>query len=173
MDLKKIIEDRYSVRQFTDEVIDNSIVEKIIDLARKAPSAKNKQPYRVYLINDPFVIEELRKTIKSIGDCKNLLLITSIPNEAWINKRRNDYNIVDIDVGIFSTYIMLSAWNYGIGSCMIGMFDDKDVRKIVDLKVDEVPALFLALGYISPSSKPSEQYHYYRKSVNDILITKN
>jgi nitroreductase len=91
--------------------------------------------------------------------------------EGWINVRRNNYNISEVDTTIFITYIMLACENYGLGTCLVGMFDDKDVRKVIDIKDDEEPVLFLAIGYPSDEAKPSN-YHFTRKQINDLITYK-
>ncbi len=67
---------------------------------------------------------------------------------------------------------MLAAWNRGIGSCIVGMFDDKDLSKYIKLDNNEEFSLLIVLGYISKNSSPSEKYHYSRKRINDLLVIK-
>lgn len=169
MDFEKIIKQRYSVRDFKDEFISSKDINYIFEYARLAPSAKNAQPYKAYLIQNSDIISNLKETTKSLYNAKNVLVITGLKNEAWINKRRGNLSICDIDVGIFASYIMLAAWNIGIGSCIVGMFDDKDLAKYIRINDDEEFTLMMILGYISDESSPSEKYHFTRKNTSDFL----
>ena len=170
MDFEDVIKTRYSVRDFENEILSEEDINYIFEYARLAPSAKNAQPYKVYFITDSNVINGLKETTKSLYNAQNLLVITGLKNEAWINKRRGNLSICDIDVGIFATYIMLAAWNKGIGSCIVGMFDDKDLEKYLKIDNNEEFCLLMILGYVSENSKPSEKYHFLRKSIKDLIV---
>lgn len=170
MDFENVIKTRYSVRDFENKILSEDDINYIFEYARLAPSAKNAQPYKAYFITDSNIIDVLKKTTKSLYNAQNLLVITGLKNEAWINKRRGDLSICDIDVGIFATYIMLAAWNRKIGSCIVGMFDDNDLSKCIKINDNEEYKLLIILGYISNQSFPSEKYHYSRKQICDLLI---
>ncbi len=172
MDFENLIKTRYSVRDFENKTLSEEDINYIFEYARLAPSAKNAQPYKAYFITESKIINALKETTKSLYNAQNLLVITGLKNEAWINKRRGDLSICDIDVGIFATYIMLAAWNRGIGSCIVGMFDDKDLSKYIKLDNNEEFSLLIVLGYISKKSIPSEKYHYSRKQIKDLIIKK-
>jgi nitroreductase len=172
MDFEDVIKNRYSVRDFNNKLLSNEDINYIFDCARLAPSAKNIQPYKAYLLTDSKIINELKETTKSLYNAPNLLVITGLKNKAWINKRRGEKSICDIDVGIFATYIMLAAWNRGIGSCIVGMFDDKDLAKFINLSDEEEFSLLIILGYISNKAVPSQKFHFSKKQINDLLVIK-
>lgn len=174
MDTIKVIEERRSIRKFQDKAIEDEIVEKILELATKAPSGKNRQPWRfvvvkgkkkdelVNLMND--CVSAHKKSGASVGSCD--LSINSI-NEAQVvvlafntfSKLEQDYNhyrlLTDTQsIGAAIQTMILAAQNFGLGSLWICdiFYCDKEICSWLNSKHELVAAV--AIGYPNQSPYP-------------------
>jgi nitroreductase len=160
-----LILSRQSDRNYSDKPVENEKIERIIEAGRMAPSACNAQPWKFIVVTDP----ELRSQISDAASAK-LLGMNSFVNQAPVllivvrekanmssrigaTVKNKDYSLIDI--GIASENICLQARAEGIGSCMIGWFDEKKVKKILSIPSSKRVELIITLGY--PSKEPREK----------------
>jgi nitroreductase len=169
MDFKELVNIRYSVRKYSNKAIDSKTLECILESARKAPSAVNLQPYKIYVIQSDSML-------KKIKDCYHrdwfklaplVLVITGLHNEAWKRKADNKDH-TDIDAAILIDHITLQAADLGLGSCWVCNFDTRAVSNLLELNSNEEPIALLPLGYPNDDNIPSKK----RKEINDIVIWK-
>lgn len=169
MEFKDVILNRYSVRSFKEDIVKKEELKKIVNVARWAPSAKNHQPYKIFCIQDKNIINKLRKDCVSLFNANTVLVFAYNLNECWKNKRENGKPIGDIDVTIFATYVMLAAYEEGIGSCMVGAFDKKLVNSILGLEDCWIPILLMPIGYPAENSLPLKGFHEVRKNAKELI----
>jgi nitroreductase len=153
----EVISSRQSDRSYSDKPLENEKIERIIEAARMAPSACNAQPWKFIIVNDP----ELRARLSVAASAKLLgmnffvsqapVLFVVVREKANITSRiggtvkDKDYSLMDI--GIASENICLQARAEGIGSCMIGWFDEKEVKDILSIPSSKRVELIITLGY--------------------------
>ena len=159
-DGKKMLElivSRQSDRSYSDKAIEKEKLERIIEAGRMAPSACNAQPWKFIIVTEP----ELRAGISVAASAKLLgmnsfvnhapLLLIVVREKANMSSRigatvkNKDYSLIDI--GIASENICLQAQAEGIGSCMIGWFDEKQIKKILGIPSSKRVELIITLGY--------------------------
>lgn len=87
------------------------------------------------------------------------LMICYDENLAWNNSRRHGYNSGEMDATIVTTHMMLQAWELGIGSCWVGMFDDRELSQAFDLPENIKPVALMPLGYPADDCSPNENMH--------------
>ena len=123
MEFDEVLKNRFSVREFKDQPVENEKLEKITETARMAPSGVNFQPYKIGVFKkcdefkDLFMQENFHDAPAAIGIAINY-------DEGFEMPDGN--NLADIDVGILASYIALEATNQGLGSCIIASFN-KDI----------------------------------------------
>lgn len=153
MNFKEIAENRQSCRSYDSaREVEEEKLERILEAARLSPSACNGQPYFITVCKG----EAAKKVAYATGemgmnkfasDAPILLVISEmpyVPTAALGAKlKKNDYR--SIDIGIASAYITAEAECQGLGSCILGWFDDEAIRKICDL--DSPVRLVITLGY--------------------------
>lgn len=177
-DMLELIIKRQSDRKYSSEPIEKEELERIIEAGRMAPSACNAQPWKFVVVTDALILKQLAEAASA-----KLLGMNSFVNQApaiivVVREKPNfsskiggtiknkDYSYIDI--GIASENICLQARAEGIGSCIIGWFDEKMVRKILDIPSSKRVELIITLGY-SPGEhrekkrKPAQETVSYNK----------
>lgn len=171
MDFLELAKERYSVRKFKDTPIEQEKLDRIIEAGMIAPTARNNQPQRVYVIRSEEGMKKINECSPCIYGAPCVLLIcydningkaddpVACEKEFHYRSRFGEH-----DAAIVATHMMLEAWDEGIGSCMVGFFDLDKVRAAFDLPKDEFPMLLLPIGYADmgpgprhTESKPREE----------------
>ncbi len=166
MDNKSLIDlfkARYSERYFDPgKDIAGEKLEKLLEAARIAPTASNRQAFRLYLLQ-----AERGREILSNFNAPVHILLTAVAQEAW-RREEDGFNAAELDIGIVGTHIMLEAEAQGLKSCLICAFAVEKLKKALKLPAEETPVMAVALGYASAESRPSAR-HEMRKELKDIL----
>ena len=136
MELKEVINKRHSVRVFQDKDVPDEILEELIALARKSPSAGGIRGYQVIIT---------REKITRIDAPVYLVICidTEVYNKRYGDRGKNLYSVQD--AAVFASYIQLLLVNKGIDSCWIGAFHEHKVQRF--LKTNLRPVTILAIGY--------------------------
>lgn len=151
---------RYSVRHFTDTPVEQEKVEKIIEAGRVAPTAVNSQPQMIYVVSDPESIAKLNEVSPCLYGAPQC--IVACYNDDTVCKRGANDNYGDIDVTIVLTHMMLQAAELGVGSCMVGMYDEAALRSALELPDTIHPVLLMPFGYAAEDAVPSPKHTEYR-----------
>ena len=168
MEFLELAKSRYSVRSFSNKQIENEKLNKILEAAKISPTAANKQPQKIYVLQSQQALQQINTVCKCIFGAPTVLLIVADEMETWKNPFSTNYNTGDIDCSIVCTHLMLQAWELGIGSCWVGYFDLAQVNKAMKLPDNEKIVAILQIGYPSDNAKPSPM-HYARKDVDQIV----
>lgn len=151
-DFENFMLSRHSIRQFSDTDIDVDIIKKAVDLAKHAPTACNRQAYRVYLYNSQHMTNEIGKLIAGntgfASDVKRYLIITGFLSSFYDSFERNQ---IYVEAGIFVMSLVEALHNYGIASCILQNGEQrkkqKKLRKLCkDIEEDEKIIAFVAIG---------------------------
>ena len=143
-------------------VIGREVLERILEAGRRAPSACNGQPWHFTVVTDPQLLVEVGKATSSLGmnrfvkDASALVLITleptNITSRLGCGIKDKDFPIMDL--GIASAYMTLAAEDEGIGSCILGWFDEKKIKELVGIPQKKRLMLIISLGYnLKPKRK--------------------
>lgn len=161
MDVLNRLKNRYSCRQFTKEKLEDETLNRLLEAAKLAPSAKNLQPTRVYVIDSEGSLEKIKKSRKGWFDEPCVLLLSYDKSESW---RRNfdDYDSGTIDAAIVLTQLCLLAPTLGLETCIILAFDPQVVREEFMLSENEEIVCQISLGYPAAEAKPAPK-HSIRK----------
>lgn len=158
MEFFELIQKRRSIRLYTDEPVDDSLVDKILEAARIAPSAGNLQPYEFRIIRDIQVKNELVTAAYGQGFIATApVVIVFIEDAARTEKTygvRGSSLYVHQDTAVAVSHAHLAAADLGLGSCWVGAFDSPAVARILNLRDGIVPVAILPIGY--PAESPPE-----------------
>ena len=171
------IELRQSDRGYLDKEVEKEKIERIVEAGRLAPSACNSQPWRFIVVNDP----ETREKISNAASAKTLgfnrftdevpVFIVIIREKskpiARIGGTIKDKDYSQIDVGIAAENICLQAAAEGLGSCMLGWFDEKEVKRVLGVPSGKRAELVITIGY------PSKPHREKRRKPKDEVISYN
>lgn len=157
MEFEKLIHTRYSVRSFKNMPVEKEKLDKILEAGRVAPTACNNQPQRIRIITGA----ELAK-VDECTPCRFgaplVLLVCYDKSITWRNKFDAQVNSGETDTAIVVDYMMLQAWDLGIGSCWVQYFDPKKTKEVFKLPDNLVPASFLPIGYAADDCKTSNNF---------------
>ncbi len=154
MDLFEAIESRYSVRGYKPDAVDDDTLAKVLEAARRAPTAANRQPFRVVVVHTRGREEELKRVYGRpwFTDAPLVLAVVAVPGEAW--RRMDDKPYDEVDATIAMDHLVLAATALGLGTCWIAAFDPVAAREVLGLPGDVEPIAFTPLGY--PDKGPSK-----------------
>ena len=167
MEFNRLVQERYSVRKFSDRPIGPELIEKILAAARLAPTACNNQPQRILVLESREARQKAALCTPCHFNAPVMLLICYDTREA-ANLSINDLNFGLVDASIATAHMMLQAADLGIGSTWVGCFDQQKTQKLFALPDHIVPAAFLPLGYPAPDAKPAD-LHYIRKPLEELV----
>ena len=168
MDFEKLISDRYSVRNFTQEHLPQTIIDKILEAGHKAPTGCNYQPQRILVLNTDSSIEKLKGCTKCHFNAPTAMLICHNTDESW--KRPYDGALSSsVDAAIVTTHLMLAAHNIGVGSCWVMHFNPTAMREAFNIPENFEPAALLVMGYPSSEAKPLD-LHYKSRPMDEVVF---
>ena len=172
MSFKPIAELRQSCRHYDPtRMIEDEKIDEILSVARLAPSACNGQPYAITVCRGEVAKQVALATRgpglnKFASDAPILLVISErayVATAALGAKlKHNDYR--SIDIGILSAYITAEAASLGLGSCILGWFDEKEIQAL--LETDEKIRLVITIGYAGADEKIREKK---RKPIDELV----
>jgi len=147
MDFSELINRRYSVRAYKPENVEDEKLSIVLNAARLAPTASNRQPFKIIVIHTNGKEQELLTIYqrKWFVQAPIVICVCGMPEIAWV--RGDSRNYLDVDVAIVMDYIILAATDLGLGTCFIAAFDATNTRKVLGLPDDVEPILFTPLGY--------------------------
>lgn len=153
MDFMDLIANRYSVRAYKPDAVEDEKLQQILAAARLAPTGANRQPFRVIVIHTRGREAELQRIYKREWFVQPplVLAVCGVRDEAWV-RRHDDKNITDIDAAIAMDHIVLAATALGLGTCWIAAFDPAAAREVLELPAGVEPLVFTPLGY--PADEP-------------------
>ncbi len=157
MDFKDLVFVRESTRRYLRRAVEPEKIELIMESCRMAPSACNSQPWRFVIASEPAIVNELARA--SIGPASTFnkfatqapviaAIVAEKPN--WLSRvggNVKDKDFYLMDIGIVAIHFCLQATELGLGSCMIGWFDETRVKKALKVPANKRVLLLITLGY--------------------------
>jgi nitroreductase len=157
MRFEELILARRSVRQYQPKAVEPEKLQALIEAVRLAPSASNSQPWKLILVDDPEIRNQvaqatfnkalsfnkfaLQAPVIAILAVEQHSILTQVAG--WLAKRP----FYLIDIGIAAAHFCLQAADIGLGTCMLGFFDESAIKKILHIPRATRIALVITLGY--------------------------
>ena len=167
-DFLKLAEERYSVRKFEQRAVEPEILEKIIKAGMLAPTACNKQPQRILVIDSSEGLKRLKLCTRCHFDAPAAMLVCFDKNECWVRKYDGKTS-GEIDASIVASHMMLEAASIGIGTTWVMHFNPQEIRRQFQLPDEYEPTALLVMGYPAPDAKPYEG-HFQSKSERELVF---
>ena len=172
--LLDLILSRRSIRRYKPDPVPRELIEKCVEAARHAPSADNFQPWKFIVVDDPALRDRLADASFSgiyaftgfASKAPVLVACLVKPNVLTKNlPRLQGTHWYVLDMGIAGEHFVLQATELGLGTCWIGWYNKKGVRKTLDIPRGWDIAYLLSVGYPAGKTKPPRP----RKPLNKIL----
>jgi len=159
MDFQQLVAARRSVRAYRPDPVPEPLVRKVIEAARLAPSACNRQPFRVVLIRSLGREAELLRIYPKewFVQAPLVLAVCAVPDEAWVRSRTDGWSAAETDATIAMDHVLLAAADLGLGTCWIAAFDPVAAREVLGLPESVVPVAFTPLGWPADTPGPKER----------------
>ncbi len=170
MDLITGIKERRSIRKFKDKKIPRELLEEIVNIAAYAPSWKNTQIARYIIVDNDAKIKELATEKCAYGFAGNvstmeqapaIVLLTYVEGRSGFDrdgsfstKKGDGWQM--FDAGIAAQTFCLAAHEKGLGTVIMGYFDEDEIKKVVDIPEGQTLAAIIPIGYpdIDPAAPP-------------------
>lgn len=156
-DFLELVNERQSDRKYHDKPVEEEKLNRCLEAARLAPSACNAQPWKFIVVNDPALKNSLaEQTTGKLVPINHftrqapvhVVLVMEKPNlTSRFGELIKDKKYTLMDVGIAASHFCLQAAAEGLGTCMIGWFNESGVRKLLDIPGGKRPMLIITLGY--------------------------
>lgn len=151
---------RYSVRHFSDTKVEKETVDRILEAGRLAPTAVNSQPQKIYVLSSDEAVATANRLSPCIYGAPQVFLVCY--DDTRVCGRGEGDNYGDIDCTIVLTHMMLEAWNLGVGTCIVGMFNQTEAAEALNLPDNIHPVLLMPFGYPAEDAAPSAKHSEYR-----------
>ncbi len=173
MEFSELIKIRQSVRRYQDKPVERDKIDKLIESVRLAPSACNSQPWTLIVVDDPALKEQAAKTTYGPLVSFNrfvpqapVLAVLVLEKPKLVSQiggriKNKEYSLIDI--GIAAVHFCLQAAELGLGTCMLGWFDEKKIKKLFNIPSSASVGLMMTLGYAP------EGYALREKKRKDII----
>jgi nitroreductase len=169
LDVTEAIKARKSVRKYLDKPIENEKLKLILEAARMAPSAFNKQRWRFIVVRDKQTRAKLKETaeVPLFAVMAPVIIVACAKTDSCT--MHYGQPCYPIDVAIAVDHITLAAVEYGLGSCWVSMFNEIKIKEILNIPEEMRVIVLLILGYPSDPSMvdkkrlPLEQIAKYEK----------
>lgn len=149
---------------------------KIVEAARLAPSACNAQPWKFVVVTEPDLAARVGKATAGLGMNKfakdapvHILIVEESMNiTSFLGAKIKDKYFPLIDIGIAASHITLAAESLGLGSCILGWLDEKEIKRLTGIPAGKRLLLDIAIGYPAKPKrkkmrKPQEKVVSYNK----------
>ncbi len=166
MDFDQLVNLRYSCRHYSPAPVEERLLEKVLNAARMAPTASNKQPFQIIIITTENKQEDLLKIYnrKWFVQAPLILCICSIPEQGWIRHSYDKKNYSIVDAAIVIDHLTLQAADLGLGTCWIAAFNPSEAIEYLRIPKGVEPIAFTPLGY--PLDGPKEKT---RKPLSELI----
>ena len=171
----ELVKKRTSVRKYDTRPVKREDINRCLEAARLAPSACNSQPWHFIVVDNPELKDKLCTAMLS-GIYGNNAFIKNAPvlavvvgeKEQWLTQvgnflRRTNFYLIDI--GIACEHFILQAAELGIGTCWLGWFNEKAVKRLLAIPRNKRVDVIISMGYPAPDFYPLEKN---RKNLSEI-----
>lgn len=166
MNFDELIHKRYSCRHYSPNDIPEELLNQVLEAARLAPTASNRQPFQIIIIKTENQQEKLMHIYHRDWFVQPplILAVCSQPQMGWVRKKYDQQSYAAVDAAIVVDHITLQAADLGLGTCWIGDFDPQAARDFLKLPADVEPIAFTPLGY--PLDQAGKKT---RKTLEDLI----
>ena len=165
MEYSQLIAQRYSVRAYRPDPVEDEKLKQVLEAARLAPTAANRQPFQLVVMHTAGRKEELGRIYRRewFVQAPIIIAVCAVSSQAWV-RESDRFNARMIDATIVADHLILAAADLGLGTCWIAAFNVAAAREVLGLPEDVEPVIFTPLGY--PADVPGPKV---RKSLEELV----
>jgi nitroreductase len=152
LDFFEAIKNRRSIRKYQDKSVEKEKLQKVLEAARLAPSAMNRQPYQLFVVASKAVLAKVESACNQRWEAPIMIVMVSSPKEAWV--REDGEEFWKADAAIAMNQVSLAAFAEGLGTCWIAAFKENEVKEILGVDSDSRIPFLSPLGYPAENKGP-------------------
>ena len=174
MEFTRLAETRQSTRKFTGEAVDREQLNRCLKAAWLAPSANNSQPWSFVVVDDPKIKEQVTRetysqliSFNKFATGAGAIVVLVIEKPKLISQiggsiKKKEFSLIDI--GIAAEHFCLQATEEGLGTCILGWFNEAPIKSILHIPNSRTIGLLIAVGHPADSTirekkrKPWDQF---------------
>ncbi|MBT3382772.1 MAG: NAD(P)H nitroreductase [Prolixibacteraceae bacterium] len=163
MTFKELINRRQSVRKYQEKTVEREKLQQLIEAVRLAPSASNSQPWKLIIVDEPGLKDKVaRATFSKVVSFNKFAPQAPVVAVLVIEKpkvitqlggsiKKREFPLIDI--GIAAEHFCLQATELGLGTCMLGWFNEKKIKHLLNIPKKKRIGLVITLGYFPDDYK--------------------
>jgi nitroreductase len=159
---------RYSVRKFEKTPVEQEKIDRLLEVARIAPTACNNQPQRLIVVTAPEKLAFIDESTPCRFEAPLVFVVCYNQDTCWTRSFDGEKSGV-VDASIITTHLMLEATDLGLGSVWVMHFDPAKLRELFKLPDNLIPIALLPLGYPAADVEPNPR-HLENKPLEDLLV---
>ena len=167
MEFREVIRKRYSCKKYSDRQVEQEKLDAILEAGRLAPTAKNLQEQRVYVVRDPETLAKIDKVTPCRYGAPTVLVVAFDKNNVFTypgGKRDSGAE----DAAIVATHMILAAADEGVDSCWLNFLDPEVMAETLGLPENEEVLMAMDLGYAAEGAGPLPN-HSSRKGIGETV----
>jgi nitroreductase len=175
MDFLDLVKKRQSDRAYdSNRPVEAEKLDYIMEAVRLAPSACNAQPWKFIVVNEPLIVKETASCVADKALGMNhfafqapvfIVVLEEAANfTSTLGSTVKQKHFPHMDLGIAAAHITLAAAEQGLGTCIVGWFNEKKLRKVLDIPSSKRPVLVITLGYSTQTLREKK-----RKKTEDVV----
>lgn len=165
MNFFELVKNRYSCRKLSNKEVPEEKLNKILEAGIVAPTAVNKQPYRMWLVESKSGIENIKSVTNFTFGANKFIVVGYCEQSGW-ERKYDGFNFAEVDASIVATHIMLAIEAAGLATTWVGHFDAPKLKELYpEMKEYGLIAIF-PIGYAADDAEPSVR-HFERRSISD------
>jgi nitroreductase len=163
LELFEVIKNRRSIRKYKETAVKKEKLMKVLEAARLAQSAANRQPYGFVVVTDKETIKKLSSAAYQDWVAPVMIAVCVNPKESWVRKDNEEF--WKVDAGLTMQNLSLAAYAEGLGTCWIAAFDEINAQSVLGIKKPLRVVAMTPLGYPDEKKGPITD----RKSIDELV----
>lgn len=166
MKFLELAKQRVSIRSYTKRPVSKKMLNEVLEAGRLAPTACNYQPFQFVVVQEPEHLAALAEGYSAdwFKEAPVVIAICTQASKAWKRKKYDDRSYVDVDAAIAADHMTLAAVELGLGTCWVGAFNPKIIRKALQVPRSIEPLILLTLGHPDEKGRPKQ-----RKTLDELV----
>ncbi|MCR5103229.1 MAG: nitroreductase family protein [Eubacterium sp.] len=167
MEFTDVIKNRYSCKKYSDRNVDDEKINAILQAGRLAPTAKNLQEQRIYVVRSEEALAKIDKATPCRYGAPIVIVVAFDKDNVFTYPGGKRDSGVE-DATIVATQMILAAANEGVDSCWINYFDPEKLALDLGLPSNEEILMLMDIGYAAEGAGPLDN-HFNRKDLSDTV----
>ena len=164
MEYQRLIRTRRSIRGYRPDPVPEGVLQRVLEAARVAPTAANRQPFQLIVVTDPSTRARLKEVYDRDWFWTAPVIIVGCAEEAKAWVRADGFNAAEVDLSIVMDHLILAATDEGLGTCWICHFDEARLKQILGIPDDVRVIALTPLGFPAAEPRP-----FQRKPLEELV----